>query len=70
MSQSPNLNTLPVGTEVCYDNMYGHVRFVCEQYMTVCIREFPEKVKDVCILVYPTNFHKIELITGNNQHEQ
>lgn len=62
---------LPEGTEVCYDGMYGHVRFVCEQYMTVCVQEFPtERVRDVCIVVFPHNFHKITLISGNNRHEQ
>ncbi len=70
MSPYPNLNMLPEGTEVCYDGMYGHIRFVCDEYMTVCVREFPEKVRDVCILVFPSNYHKISLLNGNNQHEQ
>jgi hypothetical protein len=62
---------LPVGTEVCYDGMYGHVRFVCGDYMTVCIREFPnERVRDVCLIVTQGNYHKITLVNGNNQHEQ
>ncbi len=70
MSPSQNLNTLPEGTEVCYKGMYGHVRFVCEHYMTVCVREFPERVRDVCLIVYPSQFDQLILVNGNNQHEQ
>lgn len=62
---------LPVGTEVYYNGMYGHVRFVCEQYMTICVREFPqEPVRDVCLIVFPNRYSQIELVNGNNQHEQ
>jgi hypothetical protein len=60
---------LPEGTEVYYDGMYGHVRFSCEQYVTVCIREFPERVRDVCIVVYPSRYDRIELANGNHFHE-
>lgn len=61
---------LPEGTEVYYKDMYGHVRFVCEHYMTVCVREFPERVRDVCLVVYPSQYDQIILFNGNNQHEQ
>lgn len=61
---------LPVGTEVYYNGMYGHVRFVCEQYMTVCVRHFPDDPRrDVCMLVYPNQQQKIELVNGNHSHE-
>lgn len=69
MSPSQNLNTLPEGTEVYYKGQYGHVRFVCEQYMTICVREFPNPVHDVCLLVYPQQYHLIELVRGNHSHE-
>lgn len=61
---------LPVGTEVCYNGMYGHVRFACETYMTICVREFPERVRDVCLILYPSQYDQIILVNGNNQHEQ
>jgi hypothetical protein len=61
---------LPVGTEVYYNNMYGHVRFVCEKYMTICVKEFPtEPVRDVCLIVYPDRYDKVELVRGNHSHE-
>jgi hypothetical protein len=64
------MNTLPEGTEVYYNGMYGHVRFACETYMTVCVREFPnERVRDVCLIVYPNQYNNIELVNGNHSHE-
>ena len=62
---------LPVGTEVYYRGMYGHVRFVCEQYMTVCVREFPnEPVRDVCLIIPPSQYDQLILVNGNNVHQQ
>lgn len=62
---------LPVGTEVYYRGMYGHVRFVCEQYMTVCVREFPnERVRDVCLIIPPSQYDQLILVNGNNVHQQ
>lgn len=62
---------LPEGTEVYIDGIYGKVRFVCEQYMTVCVRKFPDDPRrDVCILVYPNQTNRIELVNGNHSHER
>lgn len=61
---------LPEGTEVFYRGMYGHVRFSTENYMTVCIREFPdERVRDVCLVVYKNQLDQVELVHGNNRHD-
>jgi hypothetical protein len=51
------------GVEATYNDHTGRIRFVCEQYVTLCISEFPnEKVRDVCILIYRHEFNKIKLI--------
>ncbi len=51
------------GTEVYYKQSFGIVRFVCDHYITVCIRTFPEeRVRDVCLIVYPSQFKDISLI--------
>ena len=63
------MNMLPVGTEVYYDGMYGTIDFVCDTYMTVCVRKFEERNRMVCILVYPNDQHKLELVNGNHSHE-
>lgn len=61
---------LPEGTEVYYDGYYATVSFVCEQYMTVCLKSFPgEPCRDVCLLVYPSQYDKIQLVKGNHSHE-
>jgi hypothetical protein len=60
---------LPVGTEVYYEGMYGTIDFVCDSYMTVCVCKSPDKSRDVCILVYPQNQNKLELVNGNHSHE-
>lgn len=61
---------LPEGTEVYYNGMYGVVRFTCEEYMTVCVRRFPDDPRrDVCMLVYRNQQHLIELVNGNHSHK-
>lgn len=70
MSQLPNTTMLPEGTEVYVDGMYGIVRFTCSEYMTVCVRYFPDQpVRDVCIIVYPNQTDRIQLVRGNHSHE-
>jgi len=49
------------GLEVYYDEMYGVVDFICEQYITVCVRVMEHKSMNVCILVYPDRFHLVKL---------
>jgi hypothetical protein len=50
------------GLEVYYDGMYGIVDFICEKYITVCVRVMDHKSMNVCILVYPSKFHLIKLV--------
>jgi hypothetical protein len=46
-----------------YEDYEGTIRFVCDQYISFCIHKFPnQKGKDVCMLIYREDFHKIELI--------
>lgn len=50
------------GLQVYYKGVYGVVRFVSDQYITVCIRTFPnERVRDTCLVVYPDQFKEITL---------
>jgi hypothetical protein len=51
------------GLEVQYKHFIGTIRFVCNSYVTLCISQFPEdKRRDVCILIYPSEFDKIKLL--------
>lgn len=63
------MNMLPVGTEVYYNGTYGIVQFICDEYITVCIQSGADSLRDVCILVYPSQQHKLELVNGNHSHE-
>jgi hypothetical protein len=47
--------------EVYYDGMYGIVDFICEKYITVCVRVMDHKSRNVCVLVYPSRFHLVKL---------
>lgn len=51
------------GLDVYYDEYFGIIKFICDEYMTICIRKFSEseKSRDVCIIVYPSEYDKIEI---------
>ena len=49
------------GLEVYYDGTYGIVDFICEKYITVCVRVMDHKSANVCVLVYPSRFHLVKL---------
>jgi hypothetical protein len=53
--------TFAEGIEVYYRGMYGKVYFVCEKYITICVRKMEHKSKDVCLLVYPSQYDEIIL---------
>ena len=50
------------GTKVIYNGMQGFVSFVCEKYITVCIKTFEDRSKNVCLLVYPEQWEQIQLL--------
>lgn len=39
-------------TEVSYKDHKGTIRFICDDYLTVCIHSNNNPMKDVCIVVY------------------
>ena len=50
------------GIEATFKGHRGRIRFICDQYVTLCISEFPgQKVRDVCILIYRHEFNQIKL---------
>jgi hypothetical protein len=51
------------GIDVIYKNHMGKIRFICNEYLTLCVNHFPEeKQRDVCILIYRNEFDKIKLL--------
>ena len=56
-----------VGVQVEYQGMVGTIKFVDDQYITVCVNaQREDMISDVCIIVYPHQYDDIKLITGNN----
>jgi len=50
------------GLEVKYKDYVGFVDFMCDQYITVCLRRMDHRSKDVCMLVYVQNWKDIKLL--------
>lgn len=56
------------GLEVCYKQMRGIIRFVCEHYVTICVRNFPDEPRrDVCLVVYPQQYKDIVLLKASEK---
>lgn len=52
---------LTEGLPVYYEKLFGKINFVCNEYVTILIREFPDRSKNVNIIVYHTEWHNIKL---------
>jgi len=53
--------TFAKGVEVYYNGTYGVVDFICEKYITICINKSKDRLKDVCLLVYPSQYGEVTL---------
>ncbi|AFK66441.1 hypothetical protein SWPG_00194 [Synechococcus phage S-CBM2] len=63
------------GLWVDYRQHHGYIRFVCEDYVTICINRLPVKdphalrdTNEVCLLVYKNNWD--EIIPEISKHRQ
>ena len=50
------------GCKYKYENYVGFAKFVCEKYVSFCIKIGKNKIDDVCILVYKDDWFKMSLI--------
>ena len=51
------------GVHAQYKSHVGYIRFISENYITLCISVFPnERVRDVCILIYRDQFKDVKLL--------
>jgi hypothetical protein len=55
------------GLDVKYKNHVGTIRFICDSYLTLCIREHDEKVRNVCILIYRDEWNQIMLLNEDEK---
>lgn len=58
------------GLEIKFKSHTGFVKFICDEYLTMCIRTNPDPMKDVCILIFHEQWKNIELIKGNRANER
>lgn len=57
------------GQFVIYDNTYGYVNFISEEYITICVREYTKPsqeaehalsaIRQVCVCVFPNDWDKV-----------
>lgn len=52
---------LTVGYEVRYKDFNGFVKFICEDYATICINNFEDKVRQVCLVVPKSEWDNLKL---------
>lgn len=62
--------TFSEGLLVRYKSYLGKVRFISNQYITICIQTYDHKVRDVCLLVYPNEWKDIELVGDYEETEK
>jgi hypothetical protein len=56
------MSTFYKGLNVKYRDHIGVVEFICEQYITICIQRLEHKSKDVCLLVYQSQWKEVQLL--------
>jgi hypothetical protein len=56
------MTTFYKGLNVRYRDHVGVVEFMCDQYITICIQRLEHKSKDVCFLVYQSEWKNVELL--------
>jgi hypothetical protein len=57
------------GIQVKYKNHIGIIEFVCDEYVTVCVKTYGDKFRTVCMLVYPNQWKDIEIV-GDYETEE
>lgn len=55
-------NSFAEGVEAIYKDHRGHIKFICPEYVTLCIHSNPDPMKDVCIVIHKCNWDIIHLI--------
>jgi hypothetical protein len=61
------MTTFYSGLEVRYKQHVGFVDFICEKYITICLKKFEERSRNVCLLVYPSEWKEIELLKQSDK---
>jgi len=54
--------TFAEGIQVKYKNHIGIIEFICDEYVTICVKTYENKFRTVCMLVYPNQWKDIEIV--------
>ena len=52
------------GLIVSYQDHTGFIDFIGEQYVTICVKTFNDRSKNVCLLVYRNDWRSIREVSG------
>jgi hypothetical protein len=55
------MNSFAVGVIVEHKNFIGEVRFVCDDYMSVCTSVGVHRAADICVIVYKKDWDNVNL---------
>jgi hypothetical protein len=62
--------TFTEGLLVKYKEQTGVIRFISNQYVTICVATYEHKVRDVCMLVYPDQWKDIQIVNDYEETEK
>jgi hypothetical protein len=62
--------TFTEGLLVRYKERTGVIRFISNQYVTICVETYDHKVRDVCMLVYPDQWKDIQIVNDYEETEK
>ena len=55
------MNSFAVGVIVEHKKFIGEVRFVCDDYMSVCTSVGVHRAADICVIVYKKDWSNVNL---------
>jgi hypothetical protein len=61
------MNCFSSGIDVDYKGLMGKIRFVGEDYITVCTSVGEHRSGDLCVLVYKQNWNEIKLLKESSK---
>lgn len=55
------MNSFAVGVIVEHKNFIGEVRFICDDYISVCTSVGVHRAADICVIVYKSDWSNVNL---------
>lgn len=57
-----------IGAQIEYDGHIGEIRFICSEYLTMCIREKDtHMIGDCCMLIYKCDWQNIKILKSTHR---